>query len=126
MISSVFRGIGQKFSLNMALNIYVSIINPFLGSSFNILGVTLSISGAFLFLRELISSLISFGESIFTSGICSGKVVILSSISWSGSLSLGVKTFERCTAKSAVFLYHFEPIYLVALLSGFLRAIPAR
>jgi hypothetical protein len=41
MIPAVFNGIGQKFSLIVALNMYVSIINPFLGSSFNILGVTL-------------------------------------------------------------------------------------
>jgi hypothetical protein len=55
MISAVFRGIGQKFSLNVALNMYANITNLFLGSSFNIFGVT-SIPGAFLFLRELISS----------------------------------------------------------------------
>jgi hypothetical protein len=80
-ISAVFRGIGRKFGLIMALNMYVSITNPILGSSFNILGVTSLIPGAFLFFRELLSS---FGESIFMSGICSGKAVILSSISLSG------------------------------------------
>jgi hypothetical protein len=55
MISAVFNGIGKKFSLIMALNMYVSITNPFLGSCFNIFWVT-SLPGAFLFLGELISS----------------------------------------------------------------------
>jgi hypothetical protein len=30
-------------------------------------------------------------------------LIIFSSISWSGWLSFGVKTFERCTAKSYAF-----------------------
>jgi hypothetical protein len=79
MISAVFKGIGQKFSLIMTLNMYVSITNPFLGSSFNILGVTLSIPGAFFvferagafFVFERANFLISIGEIIFMSGICS-------------------------------------------------------
>jgi hypothetical protein len=33
MISAVLRGIGQKLSLIMALNMYVSITNPFLGKA---------------------------------------------------------------------------------------------
>jgi hypothetical protein len=37
------------------------------------------------------------------SGICSGKVIIFSSVSWSGWLLFRVKTFERCTAKSSTF-----------------------
>jgi hypothetical protein len=52
MISAVFKGIGEKFSFIMALYMYVSITNPFLGSFFNISGVTLSILGAFFFLQR--------------------------------------------------------------------------
>jgi hypothetical protein len=62
---------------------YVNITSPFLGSSFIILGVILSIPGTFLRFKNPISSLTPLGVIILIGKIFCGNVVIASSISWS-------------------------------------------
>jgi hypothetical protein len=68
-----------------------------------IIGVILSIPGAFFGFRRLISCCISLGVVGFIGGIFAGVRSTSLSISSSVSLSFGVNVFARCFAKTVAF-----------------------
>jgi hypothetical protein len=71
----------------MALNMYVRSRIPFLGSFLTIVGVLLSIPGAFLGFRRLIAFWISFGVAGFIGPLLMKNDHVLASTDWAINLT---------------------------------------